>query len=72
MSIEEFLGFLARDPEAARLVNEVLDETLCRTESCKHCVETRIDYWYKMWLFGALRDPVRAARDIHECIERWI
>ena len=71
MSIEEFFKFLASDRESVRLMNEVFNENLCRSESCKRCVETRVDYWYKKWLFGVVKDPVEAARDIHECIERW-
>ena len=71
MSIEEFFRFLASDREAVRLMNEVFDENLCRSEQCKRCVETRIDYWYKKWLFGVVKDPVKTAHDIHECIERW-
>ena len=50
-------------------MNEVFDETLCCSESCKLCVVAKIEYWYKKWLFGAVTDPVQVAQDVHECLE---
>lgn len=68
MSIKEFFKFLASDREAVKLMNEVFDENLCRSETCKRCVEARVDYWYKKWLFGVVKDPVQVALDIHGCL----
>ena len=70
MSVERFLEMFALTPEAARLIDDVFGEECARSEDCRACVATRLNYWYMKWLFGVRVDPVEAARDIHRCLGR--
>ena len=67
-SLISFFKVLSSSDEAKKLVDEAFEQ--CRGEECMACIRSKIEYWYYMWLFNVMYDPIIAAKDIHKCIER--
>lgn len=67
-ALVDFLAYVAGDPEARRLLDQVFIENRCNTEKCKKCVEAKVNYWLLKWLFGIRPSQLEVARDIHSCL----
>ena len=62
----KFFKYLAQDKEAERRIDKVFEN--CESESCKSCVESKLNSECLKFLFGIRKKPLEIAEELEKCL----